>query len=367
MRGPEAAGRRRHPPTRPAPRAGRRAVHHEPPRGSGPTETVWVGVTVRAVAPAASTRSTRRTTSPARSRGSPGSNGVGPLRGSPSRRVPLRLPRSVATTPPSAVSGAAGVGRRSPWWDTTIPQSRARPTVTGPPSQDSPTWVGRCAGGRGESQTGPPAEFKDSTGVTAWPTRRRARHCRFTVGSIRPGSPAPRRPHPPAAQAEGRHNQTVPSPRSVLSASHMGAPGVHWGAPCSALAPWMCSPSPPPPLQRAAANLGVSIKGLRDLLRPGGDALATIGLGGRAGLHGSDPGSHRGPRCRQGSAGGRLDGRVYHAMMAARVHTLAGREADATGALDRAQGRSEARPSADVGLSCKVSRRMRSAFQGAAT
>ena len=62
----------------------------------------------------------------------------------------------------------------------------------------------------------------------------------------------------------------------------------------------------PAALQRAAANLGVSIKGLRDLLRPGGDALATIGLGGRAGLHGSDPGSHRGPRCRQGSAGGRL-------------------------------------------------------------
>ena len=64
---------------------------------------------------------------------------------------------------------------------------------------------------------------------------------------------------------------------------------------------------------------------------------------------------------------GRLDGRVYHAMMAARVHTLAGREADATGALDRAQGMLQEAKLPPKSAFHAMFQRIRSAFQGAAT
>ena len=187
-----------------------------------------MGVTVRAVAPPP------RPGAPA---GPPPRRGRGALPGamawdrSGARRAGgcVAAPQ-VRRDDPVGGLGAAGVGRRSPGG---TPRSRSRgraPPSPGRRPRTAPPGRSRCAGGRGESQTGPPAEFKDSTGVTAWPTRRRARHCRFTVGSIRPGSPAPRRPHPPAAQAEGRHNQTVPSPRSPIRVPHgrsrrtLGAP-----------------------------------------------------------------------------------------------------------------------------------------------
>ena len=64
---------------------------------------------------------------------------------------------------------------------------------------------------------------------------------------------------------------------------------------------------------------------------------------------------------------GRLDGRFYYAMMAARVHTLAGRERDASDALERAHAVLREAKLPPKSAFHEMFQRIRIAFQGAAT
>ena len=259
-------------------------------------------------------------------------------------------------TPPSAVSSRRcrpGI----PWWVTTIPQSRARPTVTGPPSQDSPTWAVALRRRTEESQqTGPPAEFQGLQGVTAWPTRRRARHCRFTVGSIRPGSPAQEAASPPSGPSRGQAQPDSSRPKKRPIRVPHGRSRRTLGAPLAPRSHHGCVHRlPRRPAAGRRENLGVSIKGLRDLLRPGGDALGHHRPGRACGLHEVEIEAIGALDAVKDPPEGRLDGRVYHAMMAAGCTPSPAGRPTRPAPGSGAGGAPRFRPSADVRLSWGVS------------